>query len=250
MNKKITSYQTAEFGKFIELPETSEYPSVSVTRISYPDTTNAFPSNSAVSPLSSIEIYPKYAVLTKLINPEDIKITLSAENISIALDEIQLNTDELEDFAKITNSSLSSIQLDLNTQFDETQSILYALTSIQTDKQDQMLTLLNALTSNTDELEDLAQTSNSLVDALTSIQTDKQDQILTLLNDLTGSNKYVAGWSIPPYDQIDLEYVSSTDILRQVTYSNQSTTVLSLSFVYVTEPPTSSSDPIKTVKKI
>lgn len=62
---KITSYQTAEYGKFVELVNNTEYPAVSVVRISYPDNTNAFPSNSAVPPLSSVEVYPKYAVLVQ-----------------------------------------------------------------------------------------------------------------------------------------------------------------------------------------
>jgi hypothetical protein len=65
MNKKITSYQTAEFGKFIELDETSMYPPVSVIRWSFPDNSNAFPENSEVPPISSIEIYSKYAVLVQ-----------------------------------------------------------------------------------------------------------------------------------------------------------------------------------------
>jgi hypothetical protein len=168
MSKKITSYQTAEFGKFEEIVGSSEYPPVSVTRISYPDTTNAFPSNSAVEPLSSIEIYPKYAVLTKLINPEDIKVSLSAQNINMNLDEIELNTDEIE----------------------------------------------------------------------------------TLLNDLTASNRYVAGFSIPPYDEIAFEYVGSTDIFRTVNYLKNSTQVMSLSFTYVIEPPTSGNAIIQSVKKV
>jgi hypothetical protein len=161
MSKKITSYQTAEFGKFEEIVGSSEYAPVSVTRISYPDTTNAFPSNSAVEPLSSIEIYPKYAVLTKLINPEDIKVSLSAGSINTDLDQVE-----------------------------------------------------------------------------------------TLLNDLTASNRYVAGFSIPPYDEIAFEYIGSTDIFRKVNYLKNSTQVMSLSFTYVTEPPTSGNSIIQSVKKV
>ena len=60
----IKNYQTAEYGKFVELVNDSNYPPVSVIRWSYPDTTSAFPGNSAASPLSSVEIYPKYAIIT------------------------------------------------------------------------------------------------------------------------------------------------------------------------------------------
>lgn len=72
----------------------------------------------------------------------------------------------------------------------------------------------------------------------------------TLLSDLTASNKAVPGFSIPPYDQISFEYVGSTDIFRKVTYLNNSTQVMALSFVYVTEPPTTGNAIIQTVKKI
>ena len=59
------NYQTREFGKFIEIVGNSSYPPVSVVRWSYPDTSSAFPSNSGLSPLSSVDVYPKYAVLVQ-----------------------------------------------------------------------------------------------------------------------------------------------------------------------------------------
>lgn len=61
----ITSYQTAEQGKFVPITTNTQYPPVSVVRWSYPDTTNAFPSNSALKPLSSVDVYYKYAVLVE-----------------------------------------------------------------------------------------------------------------------------------------------------------------------------------------
>ena len=362
---------------------------------------------------------PLFARATYLANPEDISITLSAGNINVNLDEIELNTDNLEEYIQETNVVLSAIQFDLNAEFDETQILLDALTALQTEKQDELITLLNKLTSqtdeidsntdnvetlltesnynlsalnsnitfeldqtqtllhsltaiqenkqdqiitlvdqltsntdsieflvtnsntrldvltavdyatgakqdsiitlldsltsntdnlgsllqtsntlldaisskeltisldvsainlNTDEIEGLIGTSNTLLDSLTAIQENKQDQIITLLhaitgsalqvdlntdqlelhvdgvetllNDLTASNKYVPGWSIPPYDEISFEYVGSTDIFRKVTYLNNSTQVMALSFVYVTEPPTTGNAIIQTVKKI
>jgi hypothetical protein len=85
----ITSYQTAEQGKFLQLGTASNFPPVSVIRLSYPDTSNAFPQNSAVSPLSSVDVYSKYAVLTHLVNPEDIKISLSANNITVSNQRVE-----------------------------------------------------------------------------------------------------------------------------------------------------------------
>ena len=34
----VKNYQTAEYGKFVEITNNSQYPSVSVIRWSYPDT--------------------------------------------------------------------------------------------------------------------------------------------------------------------------------------------------------------------
>jgi hypothetical protein len=78
------------------------------------------------------------------------------------------------------------------------------------------------------------------------------DSALTnsLLTSLTASNVNVPGFSIPPYDEINFEYVGSTDIFRKVVYSNNSTQVLALSFVYVTEPPTAGNAVILKVKKL
>ena len=61
----ITSYQTAEQGKFVPITSNTQYPPVSVIRWSYPDNSSAFPENSAVPPVSSIDVYHKYAVLVQ-----------------------------------------------------------------------------------------------------------------------------------------------------------------------------------------
>ena len=103
MAEYITSYQTAEQGKFLELGNNSKFPPVSVIRLSYPDTSNAFPQNSAVSPLSSVDVYSKYAVLTHLVNPEDIKISLSANNITV-------NNQRVESLLNSISSQISYIQ--------------------------------------------------------------------------------------------------------------------------------------------
>ena len=65
----VTSYQTAEQGKFVQLADNTQFPPVSVVRYSYPDTSSAFPENAGALPLSSLDIYPKYAVLAHVVNP-------------------------------------------------------------------------------------------------------------------------------------------------------------------------------------
>jgi hypothetical protein len=89
MANTITSYQTAEYGKFLQLGENSLFPPVSVVRLSYPDNTSAFPENANLSPLSSLEIYPKYAVLTHIVNSDDIKVSLSAEEINVDFSKLE-----------------------------------------------------------------------------------------------------------------------------------------------------------------
>jgi hypothetical protein len=102
MSKVINSYQTAEYGKFLQLGEDTSFPPVSVVRLSYPDTSTAFPENSSAPVLSSVEVYPKYAILTHLVNPEDIQISLSAGNVNVELES-------LEELTKRQNTILETI---------------------------------------------------------------------------------------------------------------------------------------------
>lgn len=53
----VANYQTAEYGKFVELTNNTEFPAVSVTRFNSPNV-------AGLAPLSSIEVFPKYAVIT------------------------------------------------------------------------------------------------------------------------------------------------------------------------------------------
>lgn len=105
-------------------------------------------------------------------------------------------------------------------------------------------------------LDDVEQSLNhveSLLNSLTStnqqISTNSSNSV-TLLNELTSSNIHVPGFSIPPYDEINLNYVGSTEYLSKVSYLNNTTEVLALSFVYVTEPPTSTDNRISKVIKL
>ena len=157
---------------------------------------------------------PLYARATYLANASDISLSLSAGSVNV-------DTSALENLSEETNTLLSR------------------LTSIQVAKQDQIITLLNSITG-----------SAIQVDLNTDQLELSVDGVETLLNDLTASNKVVPGFSIPPYDQISFEYVGSTDIFRKVTYLNNSTQVMALSFVYVTEPPTTGNAIIQTVKKM
>ena len=81
VNSNVVKNSTlVEYGKFVELQNDSRFPSISVTRWDYRDSGTA---------LSSVDIYPKYAVLSYLTNADDIKISLSAENINVNVADIE-----------------------------------------------------------------------------------------------------------------------------------------------------------------
>ena len=79
----VSNYQTAEYGKFVQFsPGDTRYPAISVTKLRYLDST-LFPPGCSFPPISSVDVFPKYAVLSYIANPEDIQITLSASNVNI-----------------------------------------------------------------------------------------------------------------------------------------------------------------------
>jgi len=87
----VRNFQTAEYGKFVEILD-SKYPAISVTRFQYPDNSNAFPGNANLPPISSVEVYPKYAVLTHISNTDDLQFLLSANEVNIELAELEMLT--------------------------------------------------------------------------------------------------------------------------------------------------------------
>lgn len=149
MAEYITSYQTAEQGKFLELGNNSKFPPVSVIRLSYPDVSNAFPQNSAAPTLSSVDVYSKYALLTYLINPEDIKISLSAGNIDVnnARVETLLDTISSQIYTLQTyTNDLESNTFDTASACDDTYRELIKINS-KTLPISGSVTILNPVTS-------------------------------------------------------------------------------------------------------
>lgn len=97
----VNSYQSAEYGKFIQL-DNSTFPAISVTRVGYYDSSAAFPANTGSPTYSAVDVYPKFAILSYIANPEDISVSLSAGNLSISVSGV-------EDLLKITNSVLNTL---------------------------------------------------------------------------------------------------------------------------------------------
>jgi hypothetical protein len=63
----VANSQTAESGKFVQLDNDTRFPAVSVTRFRYLDTSEAY-TNTSTAPITSVEIYPKFAILTYNVN--------------------------------------------------------------------------------------------------------------------------------------------------------------------------------------
>lgn len=151
-SKVVKNAQTVEYGKFVELQNDSRFPPISVVRLSPWDQSNAFPENAGKPPLTAVEIYPKYAVLTHLTNPEDIKVSLSAENINVNLADVENLVGETNTLLLRTNTLLNS-----STALSDTANRTY-LPSISSDVSDiesllrQTNTLLTANSSNTSYL--------------------------------------------------------------------------------------------------
>ena len=77
----ILNADTIEYSKFVILSADTRFPSISVMRVQTPDQTQMFyPASTAWQPLTSYEIYPKTAVLTYLVNANDITLSGSATN--------------------------------------------------------------------------------------------------------------------------------------------------------------------------
>ena len=64
----VSNLQTAEYGRFVRIDGDTRFPAISVTRVSYPDRSAAFPANSTAQPITSVDIYPKFAVITYAVN--------------------------------------------------------------------------------------------------------------------------------------------------------------------------------------
>jgi hypothetical protein len=88
-NNVVRNPAIVEYGKFLELTDQSLFPAISVTRYLYPDTSEAYNIPLSTLPLTSVDIYPKYAVLTHLVNASDISVSLSAGDINVNLSDVE-----------------------------------------------------------------------------------------------------------------------------------------------------------------
>ena len=131
-----------EYGKFVQLQGDSRFPAISVTRWDYRDSGTA---------LSSVDVYPKYAVISYLANPEDIKVSLSAENINVNLADVE--------------TILNVISPDVTTIKNNTDAVETTLTTISNNI-GTTNTNVGTINTNVADIEALATTINQNVTAI------------------------------------------------------------------------------------
>lgn len=108
----VANPQTVEYGKFLEIQGDTRFPAISVVRNTYPDTNTVG--------LTSLSVYPKYAVIAYLANPDDIKVSLSAENINVNLADVENILNVISPNVGTINTNVGSI----NTNVSDIETLL------------------------------------------------------------------------------------------------------------------------------
>lgn len=134
----IANAQTAEYGKFIKLDDQTRFPAVSVTRYQYFDGTAAFPGNSSLPTLSTVDIYPKFGVISYIANTDEFAVSLSAEQVNLDTTQIEYHLSNIDAETTIMANALTATEL--NT-FDAASGI--------NELNYNFVTSVDALTSNT-----------------------------------------------------------------------------------------------------
>lgn len=97
----VANYQLAEAGKFIDLSQNTRFPSISVTRVRYPDTTQAY-NNQGVPPITSVEIFPKYGVISYIANTDEFAVSLSAGQVNLDTTQIETHLSNIDPATQAT----------------------------------------------------------------------------------------------------------------------------------------------------
>lgn len=140
----IANPQVAEYGKFIQFPnDDSQFPAVSVTRVTHPDTSEAFPGNTGATGLTSIDVYPKFGIISYIANSEAFSVTLSAQQVSLNTVPLQQALSALTTINLINSNTLGTLTaIDLATELN-TFDTLTAVAAFNNN----FVTALPALTS-------------------------------------------------------------------------------------------------------
>lgn len=105
----IANPQVAEYGKFTQL-NGSRFPAVSVTRVQYPDKSQAFPGNTNALPVTTIDVYPKFGVLSYITNTDDFAVSLSAGQINLDTSLIEFHISNIDAETTIMANALTATE--------------------------------------------------------------------------------------------------------------------------------------------
>jgi len=136
--------QLPESNKFVEITNDLRFPPVSVIKWDYRDSGYS---------LSSVDIFSKYAVVTYLANPEDIKVSLSAENINVNLADVE--------------NILNVISPDVTTIKNNTDAVESTLTTISNNI-GTTNTNVGTINTNVADIETLLTRTNALVNSVSA----------------------------------------------------------------------------------
>ena len=92
---------TLESGKFVEIVGDARFPATSVVRVEYPQ-------DASLPPITSVQAFPKYGVITYLANASDINIQLSSSSVNIGDVGLIDHSTGVDVYAKITQTDTVS----------------------------------------------------------------------------------------------------------------------------------------------
>lgn len=120
----IQNPATLESEKFVEIVGDSRFPATSVIRVEYPESLS-------MSPISTVEVYPKYAVVTYMANTSDINVQLTASNVNIGDVGLIDHSTGTDVYAKITRTdTVSGIEVGAVSVLTQNYPQLDALTAV------------------------------------------------------------------------------------------------------------------------
>ena len=177
----VANPQTVEYGKFLEIQGDTRFPAISVVRNTYPDTNTVG--------LTSLSVYPKYAVIAYLANPDDIKVSLSAENINVNLADVETilnvispdvttiknNTDAVETTLTTISNNIGTTNTNVGTINTNVADIETLATTINTNvgttntNVGTINTAVGTINTNVSDIEALLSRTNTLVNSVSAL---------------------------------------------------------------------------------
>ena len=156
----IANAQTVEYGKFLEIQGDTRFPAISVVRNEYAD--------SSTASVSSVSIYPKYAVITYLANPEDIKVSLSAENINVNLADVETILNVISPDVTTIKNNTDAVESTLTTISNNIGTTNTAVGTINTNV-GTINTAVGTINTNIADIETLLIRTNTLVNSVSAL---------------------------------------------------------------------------------